>query len=344
MIGEARVLATESMAPWLSRDPVKRTVYCDDLYFWDGWAAFTAASSGEPDQATLKHLTFALIKPEAIVGRRIEPILDFLQASGFQLAGAWPVRMNRHKVRALWGYQINSTPIAWVHSLELGITSGELFVVGLTHSLPPGTASSAAEMLRMRKGTSSRPGGDSLRDRLNCPARMLSFVHAPDEAADVIRELAVLCDASEHELAGQSGSLSQVVATLVAAASVAAASVAAAAGVAAPAGCDSTGSAVELAVRTLMTARYSQAQPHDLDVPATFRRMRGYLRAGRQAGLPQSTRAAIEDGWTTPELALEVVTSLERATALPLWDRIVTVAHLTDSLRNGRPMLITPPI
>jgi hypothetical protein len=38
------------------------------------------------------------------------------------------------------------------------------------------------------------------------------------------------------------------------------------------------------------------------------------------------------------------VTSLERAHALPLWDRIVTVAHLTDSFRNGRPMLITPPV
>jgi hypothetical protein len=326
MIGEAHVLATQTLPPWLSQDPLKRGVYCDDLYFWDGWEAFAAACPGEPAQATLRQLTFTLIKPEAIVGRRIEPILDFVQALGFGIAGAWPVRLTRHAVRALWGYQINSVPIAWVHALELGITSGELFVVGLTHPLARGEASSAAELLRVNKGTSARPGGDMLRDRLNGPARMLSFVHAPDEPADVIRELAVVCDGSGR--AGAAAELGTVIAALVGALEA------------------TTARSAEVAssARSSMTSRYGQSVVHDLNVDATFSRMRGYLRAGRLAGLPPATLAAIENGWTEPSLALEVVTSLERAQSLPVWDRIVTVAHLTDSLRNGRSMLITPPV
>jgi nucleoside diphosphate kinase len=331
VIDQARVLVTEAVPPWLSHDPRKRTIYQDDLYFWDGWAAFAAARSGEPDEAVLRHLTFVLIKPEAIVGRRIDPILDFLCARGFHIIGAWPVHLGRHAVRALWGYQINSTPIAWVHSLELGITSGELFVVGLTHALEHGEASTAAELLRLSKGTTSRPGGDSLRDRLNCPARMLSFVHAPDEPADVIRELAVLCDGPgriEDQQDAHAARLGEVVAALVGAAN----------------GPNGRSGAIAQSARSIMTSRYSQVAPHDLDVDATFLRMRGYLRDGIQPGLSQETRAAVEQGRTEPERALHVVTSLERAHALPLWDRIVTVAHLTDSFRNGRPMLITPPV
>jgi nucleoside diphosphate kinase len=333
--GQARVLATETVPPWLSRDPRKRTIYRDDLYFWDGWTTFAAAGSGEPDEAVLRHLTFVLMKPEAIVGRRIDAILDFLRARGFHVAGAWPVRLNRHAARALWGYQINSTPIAWVHSLELGVTSGELFVVGLTHALEHGEASTAAELLRLSKGTSSRPGGDTLRDRLNCPARMLSFVHAPDEPADVIRELAIVCaiacdgpdQIGDHQDA-HAARLGEVVAALVGAAN----------------GPSGRSAAIARSARSIMTSRYSRVAPHDLDVDATLLRMRGYLRDGIQPGLSQETRAAVEQGWTEPERALHVVTSLERAHALPLWDRIVTVAHLTDSFRNDRPMLIMPPV
>ena len=327
MIGEAHVLATPTVASWLSSDPVKRTIYCDDLYFWDGWTAFVTACRAEPDESLLRHLTFVLIKPEAIVGRRLDAILDFLLAKGFGIAGAWPTRVSRHAVRALWGYQINSVPMAWVHALEMGVTSGELFVVGLTHPLEGGVASSAAELLRLNKGTSARPGGDSLRDRLKGPARMLSFVHAPDESADVVRELAIVCGGPDSADASAAG-LREVVAALAGAASQ----------------LGHRSDAIERSARTVMTSRYGEAAPHDLDVAATFARMRGYLRDPSCAGLPPATRAAVEAGWSEPERVLEVVVSLEQAHALPLWDRIVTVAHLTDHLRNGRPMLITPPV
>jgi hypothetical protein len=270
-------------------------------------------------------------------------ILDFLRARGFLVVGAWPVRLSRHAARALWRYQINSVPIGHIRALEMGVTAGELFVLGLAHPLARGEASSAAELLRLSKGSSSHPADGTVRDLLRCPAQMLSFVHAPDEMADVIRELAIVCDGphrAESSAPGRSapglsapgagsGMLGQVVAAL--------------AGAASAEGPDTRYAAVARRARTTMTSRYSQVAAHDLDVGATFRRMRGYLLEPSSAGLAQAARSAIELGWTPPECALEVVASLERACALPLWDRIVTAAHLTDDFSTGRPMLIPPP-
>ncbi len=331
MIDESRVLATGPVAPWLTALPRKAAIFSDDLYFWEGWAAFAAACSGEPDKALLRHLTFMLIKPEAVVGRRLDAILDFLLGKGFNVAGAWPVRLSRHAARALWGYQINSVPTAHHRSLELSVTSGELFVVGLVHPLEHDEAPTASELLRLSKGISSRPGGNTLRDHLDGPARMLMFVHAPDEAADVIRELAVVCDPPYRPWPlppdRDAAPLAQVVATLVRAAGDP----------------ENVPAEVERSARKMLTSRYAGTEPHDLKADATLRRMRGYLRDGLGEGLPPVTRAAIETGFTTPGQALEVVMSLESADALPLWDRIVTASHLTDSFRNGHTMLIETP-
>ena len=99
MIDESRVLETATVAPWLTGLPSKRTIFADDLYFWEGWAAFVAACAREPDDTLLRHLTFVLMKPEATVGRRFDPILDFLLGKGFSIAGAWPVYLSRHAAR-----------------------------------------------------------------------------------------------------------------------------------------------------------------------------------------------------------------------------------------------------
>src|SRR5260370_20260356 len=178
--------AIGNVAAWLRSHPRKRAADGDGPSFWEGWASFATACGGEPDQDVLRHLTFLLIKPEAIVGRRIAPILDFLAARRFFIVGTWPVRLSRHAARALWRYQINSVPIGHIRALEMGVTAGELFVVGLGHALGRDEAGSAAELLMLGQGSSSRPADGTLRDLLRCPARMLSFVHTPDEPADVI--------------------------------------------------------------------------------------------------------------------------------------------------------------
>jgi hypothetical protein len=305
------MIVKEDVEPWLARDEGKRERYCDDLYFREGWASFRAACAGERAEVALRRLTFLLVKPEAITGRRVAAILGFVREHGYRVVGTWPVSMGRHQVRGLWGYQLNAVPIAHVRALEMLAGSGDLFLVGLDHR-PAGNGPSAAESLAERKSSA----GDGLRDRLGCPALMINFVHAPDEPADVLRELAILGDARAQR---------QIMATLLAAAGWP----------------DARFVTAERGAAALMTARYADCPAHDLDVAATLRRMRLGHRA--ETGLAAVTRAAIEAGSVPPESALEVVASLADATGLPRWDRVVTAAYLVDGLRTGRPPLVGPP-
>lgn len=303
---------TETIEPWLTHDEGKIAHYRDDPYFWEGRASYLASG---PVGEVLKHLTFLLVKPETIVGRRVAPILEFLRSGGYRIIGTWPVRMGRHEARGLWRYSLNTVPIAHIRALEMLVTAGELFLVGLDHQLTCGAAS-AAELLSRGKGSSAHLDADgTLRERLGCPALMLNFVHAPDEPADVLRELAVLCDAPRQE---------QIIAALLAAGRWPSAQFEAAAQEAA----------------AIMTSRYAYSPAHDLNVAATLWRMRARLRDG---ALPPQARAAIELGETSAGHALHVVRSLADATEIPLWDRIVTAAHLVDGLRTGRNPLIGPP-
>jgi nucleoside diphosphate kinase len=310
---------SQAIEPWLTRDDRKRAVYLDDPYFWEGWASYNAA---RPPAWELTRLTFLLVKPEAIAGRRVEPILEFVRSAGFLVIGTWPVRMGRHEARNLWRYSLNELPIAHIRALEMLVTAGQLFLVGLGLGRDAcldrvdSRQVTAAERLSRAKGSTSRPEAPgTLRQRLGCPALTLNFVHAPDEPADMLRELAVLGDANLQE---------QVIARLVAARDWPRERFDAMRGEAA----------------AIMTSQYALCPAHDLDVAATFERMRRRLRDRPLPALGPAIRYAIETGTVSPERGLEVVRSLELATELPMWDRVVTAASLVDDLRTGRRPLV----
>ncbi len=306
---------------WLSRDARKLEYYRDDCYFWEGMASLRAAADaaarGRGVEADLRHLTFVLVKPEAIAGRRIAPILGFLAGRGFRIAGTWPVRVGRHEVRGLWRYQFNAVPIAHIRAHEMMVSEDDLYLVGLDHGLAAGQPS-AADLLARSKGSSADPGGgDSLRDLLGRPALLISFVHTPDEPADVIRELAVLCSSPEQR---------EIFATLLAARQW-------------------TSERFDEAARAasaMLTSRYDVVPPHDLDTAAALRRLRARL-AASSTGLSPVALEAIDAGHAPPDQVLAVVAELESATALPKWDRIVAAVHFVDRLRTGRDPLIGPP-
>ena len=310
---------SQAIEPWLTRDDRKRAVYLDDPYFWEGWASYHAA---RPTDRALTRLTFLLVKPEAIAGRRVEPILEFVRSAGFLVIGTWPVRMGRHEARNLWRYSLNELPIAHIRALEMLVTAGQLFLVGLSLGrdacldLVASGQVTAAELLSRAKGSTSRPEAPgTLRQRLGCPALTLNFVHAPDEPADMLRELAVLGDANLQE---------QVIARLLAARDWPL----------------ERFDAMRSEAAAIMTSQYALCPAHDLDVAATFERMRRCLRDRPLPTLGPAMRYAIETGTVSPERGLEVIRSLELATELPMWDRVVTAASLVDDLRTGRRPLV----
>jgi hypothetical protein len=178
-----------------THDPVRRRTYPNDVYFRE-MAAFLDQRDEAETERTLLRSTFVMFKPDAVVGRRIEPALAFLARHGFEPLGCLPVRVDARVCRELWRYQINAAPLAVIRAVDLILESGPpcLFVPLRDTYGPQRTGGAAAERLAQLKGSSKNRDmdGSSLRGALGCELMCLNFLHAPDDPADLIREVGVL--------------------------------------------------------------------------------------------------------------------------------------------------------
>ncbi|MEU4084347.1 nucleoside-diphosphate kinase [Streptomyces aureus] len=179
----------------LTHDPVRRHTYPDDVYFRE-MAAFLDGWEPERTDRALLASTFVMFKPDAVVGRRVEPALAFLAGHGFEPLGALTVRVDARLCRELWRYQINAAPLAVIRAVDMILESGPpcVFVALRDTRGPRRTGTSAAERLAELKGSSKNRAvnGGSLRGALGCELMCLNFAHAPDDPADLIREVGVL--------------------------------------------------------------------------------------------------------------------------------------------------------
>lgn len=178
-----------------THDPVRRRTYPDDVYFREMAALLDGREAGETER-TLGRTTFVMFKPDAVVGRRIEPALDLLAGHGFEPLGALEIQADARVCRELWRYQINAAPLAVIRVVDMILESGPpcLFVPLRDTRGPQRTGMPAVERLSELKGSSKNrdTGGGSLRGALGCEVMCLNFVHAPDDPADLIREVGVL--------------------------------------------------------------------------------------------------------------------------------------------------------
>lgn len=297
----------------LTHDPERRRTYPDDVYFremaalLDGW---------EPDRADRALLlsTFVMFKPDAVVGRRVEPALAFLAGHGFEPIGALTVRVDARVCRELWRYQINAAPLAVIRAVDMILESGPpcVFVALRDTRGPERTGTTAAERLAELKGSSKNRSADggSLRGALGCELMCLNFVHAPDDPADLIREVGVLLPGRRAE------ALSLLAAEV-----------------------SPRGAAEPVAVaRELYAAHPAHTLTRHPPV-STFTRPASSGASSRPAPSGTSDRPA------DPESLLARVEELAAdATGLPLWDRIVIAAEMVEGLPSeGRPLIGPPP-
>jgi hypothetical protein len=68
------------LAPPFTYDPVRHEMYRHDVYFRE-MAALVEQRPRQDVERMLCGSSFVMFKPDAVVGRRIEPALDFLAAS-----------------------------------------------------------------------------------------------------------------------------------------------------------------------------------------------------------------------------------------------------------------------
>jgi hypothetical protein len=184
----------DMLKPPLTTDPDRRRIYPDDVYFREAVTRLRTLDREVSDRV-VRHTTFLLFKPEALAGRRIERALRYARDHGFEPTGACRVPADRHTVRSLWRYQLNSVPLPVIRVMDMIVATAEcVFVAFADLSQSAGDCLPAAVRLSDLKGSSTRLSANSglLREALSCTTMCLNFVHAPDDPADMIRELGVL--------------------------------------------------------------------------------------------------------------------------------------------------------
>lgn len=170
--------------------PDKQALYACDTHFLEGWEDIVELAGPRADELVQDHVLL-VIKPEAIVGRRMHLVLDWLAVQGFVPAGMALFRFTPLLVRAMWFYQWNIASRERRDACDLMLTDAESVL--LLARRPSGVAASASEHLAGLKGSfdpSCQREGD-LRHTLRATSKQMTFVHSADEPADVARELAI---------------------------------------------------------------------------------------------------------------------------------------------------------
>lgn len=165
----------------------------DDLHFRVAWdEARTILGSGAAD--ALRDVALLCLKPDAVVGRRGERILSFLEEHGGAPVAVAPIHFEGRATHELWRhdwsvYSVDRLAFSrfWYEAAE-----GLLLLVGL----PARDGMSGSQRLSALKGSSipraRRP--TDLRTRLEPPNRVLNFIHVADRPGDVLRELSILLE------------------------------------------------------------------------------------------------------------------------------------------------------
>lgn len=183
----------------LTRLAAKQAAYSEDLYFRESWPE-AVAELGDALASTLHRVTVLAMKPDAIVGRRSRPALDYLVEHGFQPLTARLCTLDRHAMREIWRYDWNVyTSDRLIFSSLWYVSTPMLFFVLLDPTAGPGTVP-ASVRLGALKGLADpqRRNPAHLRTQLRPPNRILNFVHVTDEPADLVREVGILWDRPER--------------------------------------------------------------------------------------------------------------------------------------------------
>lgn len=250
------------VSPLLTCHPAKQRLYGADTYYQEGYEQL-AALTGDVTGFAHRHAAL-LLKPDAVVARRLDAAVDWLAEHGFRIVGAAITRLTRTMIRSLWYFQWNlATPYRRrLAALFLEDADALVLVVRPERDLD---VPASVELTRLKGPTdpdARQPG--QLRHLLGRHSYLLNLVHTPDEPADVLRELAVHFDDTARD-----GLLRSALA-----------------------GEDRTADALELTGRL-----YAATKPRDLDFePAVERLADAVARHGR-ADPAATPRTMLETAW-----------------------------------------------
>ncbi|WP_234425778.1 nucleoside-diphosphate kinase [Streptomyces kebangsaanensis] len=251
-----------AVPPLLTCHPAKQRLYGADTYYQEAHEHLAALTDDVPGFA--RHHAALLLKPDAVVARRLEAAVEWLNERDFRIVGAAVTRLTRTMIRALWYFQWNlATPHRRrLAALFLQDADALVLVVRPGHALD---VPASVELTRLKGPTdpdARAPG--QLRHLLGRYSYLLNLVHTPDEPADVLRELAVHFDDAERDRLFRS----------------------------ALAGEDRTAHALELTDRL-----YAATEPRELDFEPALERLRRSLSHRHAPDTAADPRRLLEAAW-----------------------------------------------
>ena len=178
--------AIESKASRLAKETYFREAY-SDLASWI-------------DVPYLCQRTLALtLKPETLVSRQVETVLEYLFHHGFEPFLAHYGIHSRCAIREIWRYQWNIATLERLELMERLMCSwGSIWILAWDVSQPPNenlTLPATARFCELKgSALAHEHEAGQLRPLLRGGNRILTFVHAADEPFDIIRELGILFD------------------------------------------------------------------------------------------------------------------------------------------------------
>lgn len=180
-------------ATWSAR---KAELYAIDSYFREGCWSFAE------DMPGMLGVALCMLKPDAVMGRRLRPALAALASAGFTPVDVFRFRYDRLSLREIYRYQFNRATPELIAAMDLVLPSTETVCLVLRDERCAPGAPPGSVRLNSLKGPSDlslrRP--EHLRYQLGVVNGLLNFIHVSDEPIDVIREIAVVCDAERRML------------------------------------------------------------------------------------------------------------------------------------------------
>ncbi|WP_433386931.1 nucleoside-diphosphate kinase [Micromonospora sp. KLBMP9576] len=170
----------------LTADPAKREAYRYDTYLREGLRWFArSADPGCPED-----VTFVVLKPDAVAGRRCDLILDLLRERGWSPVAATVMRFDPLLTRELWRYQFNAASEQRIAVVDHLLGSGPSLLVLLRDIVRPGGLPASVRLTAAKGAAEPRAARASdLRTRIGRVNGLFNFIHTADDPADVIREL-----------------------------------------------------------------------------------------------------------------------------------------------------------
>jgi|HubBroStandDraft_1064217.scaffolds.fasta_scaffold08384_4 hypothetical protein len=180
----------------LTRNPDKWLMYSAEPGFMIALATLRA-DLGPDALDCLSGYAVLLVKPEGWIEGILTRLLRFLADSEFEIVQTFRSELSAVAMHELWRYSWNVGPIERIELSELLLSLGPAYGFLLKDRQNCGTWASTrlAGMKGHSKPDQQRPG--QLRYELRTPSRVMSYVHVPDEPADMVRDISLLVDRQE---------------------------------------------------------------------------------------------------------------------------------------------------